>query len=151
MSALAELASSRELLANLTARELRGKYKRSVLGWAWSLINPVAMAIVYTAVFSGFLGAQAPVGDPSEIHVFALWLLCGLLPWNFLATGMTLSMSALTVNSNLVKKVWFPREILVVATNLAYLVSLVIELVVLAVALGVLSWQVVLYLPFVVL
>ena len=151
MSALAELASSRELLANLTARELRGKYKRSVLGWAWSLINPVAMAIVFTFVFTVVFKADTPLGDPSGIEIFALFLLCGLLPWNYLATGMTLAMSTLTTNANLVKKVYFPREILVVATTLAYLVSLVIELAVLGVVLGILSWEIVLYVPGVVL
>ena len=151
MSALAELASSRELLANLTARELRGKYKRSVLGWAWSLINPVAMAIVFTFVFTVVFKADTPLGDPSGIEIFALFLLCGLLPWNYLATGMTLAMSTLTTNANLVKKVYFPREILVVATTLAYLVSLVIELCVLGVVLGILSWEIVLYVPGVVL
>jgi ABC-type polysaccharide/polyol phosphate export permease len=58
--ALAELAASRELLANLTLRELRGKYKRTALGWGWSLLNPLAMMAVYSLVFSVLLAIEPP-------------------------------------------------------------------------------------------
>jgi ABC-type polysaccharide/polyol phosphate export permease len=134
MTRLAELSESRELLVNLTLRELRGKYKRSLLGWSWSLVNPLATMAIFTVVFLYFLKVPVPRGDPSGLHVFALFLLCGLLPWNFLANGMTGSMGAVLGNANLIKKVYFPRELLVAATVASWTVSLLVELGVLAAA-----------------
>ena len=131
----AELASSRELMINLTLRELRGKYKRSVLGWTWSLLNPLATMVIFTVVFRFFLKVPVPRGDPSGVKVFAFFLLCALLPWNFLSNGMMGGMGALIGNANLIKKVYFPREVLVAATVAAFDVSLLIELGVLAAAL----------------
>jgi ABC-2 type transport system permease protein len=135
MSRVAELGASRELLINLTLRELRGKYKRSVLGWSWSLLNPLAMMLIFTMVFRIFLKIGVPKGSPSGLANFAFFLLCGLLPWNFLANGMGGSMGGLIGNANLIKKVYFPREILVVANVASWTVSLVIEMAVLCIAL----------------
>ena len=143
MSTIAELSRSRELMVNLTLRELRSKYKRSVLGWAWSLVNPLATMAIFTVVFKLFLKVKEPTGDPSGLKVFPLFLLCGLLPWNFLANSMTGAMGTLVYNGNLVKKVYFPRETLVASNVASWLVSFVIELGVLVVALvivGNLGW-----------
>jgi ABC-2 type transport system permease protein len=84
-------------------------------------------------VFSYFLKVKPPVGH-NGLKNFAFFLLCGLLPWNFLSNGMTGSMGALVGNANLIKKVYFPREILVAASVVSWDVSLVIEMSVLAVA-----------------
>ena len=135
MTSISELATTRDLMVNLTLRELRGKYKRSVLGWTWSLLNPLATMVIFSVVFRFFLKVPVPRGDPSGMKVFAFFLLCGLLPWNFLANGMTGGMGALITNSNLIKKVYFPREVLVAANVASWVVSLLIELAVLAVAL----------------
>jgi ABC-2 type transport system permease protein len=135
MATLSELTSSRELFANLTLRELRGKYKRSTLGWTWSLINPLATMVIFTVVFNFFLKVTPPPGDPSDLNVFAFYLLCGLLPWNYLSNSLTGSMGILLSNANLIKKVYFPREILVAANVAAAGFTLLIELGVLAVAL----------------
>ena len=135
MTSLAELSTSREMLVNLTLRELRGKYKRSLLGWSWSLLNPLATMLIFTLVFRYILKIPVEAGHPSGMKIFAFFLLCGLLPWNFMAAGMTGAMGTLIANANLIKKVYFPREILVVANVLASMVSLLIELAVLAVAL----------------
>lgn len=132
---VAELVDTRELILNLTLRELRGKYKRSVLGWAWSMLNPLSAALIYGLVFRFFLRIGAPVGDPSGMVNFALFLLCGLLPWTMLSNGLNGAMAALVGNGNLVKKVYFPREILVIASTASWLYSFLIELAVLAVAL----------------
>ncbi len=134
MTALGEVVGSRELLWNLTLRELRAKYKRSVLGWSWSLVNPLVTMALFTVVFGVVLRADPDRGDPSGLDVFALWLLCGLLPWNFLATTLSGGAGALVGNGNLIKKVWFPRETLVGATVGANLVTLVLELAVLTAA-----------------
>ena len=135
MTTLSELVASRELLVNLTLRELRGKYKRSVLGWTWSLLNPLATMAIFTVVFAYFLKVDVPPGEPSGLDVFALYLLCGLLPWNLLSNGMSGSMGSLLGNSNLIKKVYFPREILVIANVASWVVAFLIEMAVLALVL----------------
>lgn len=135
MAAVSELLASRELMINLTLRELRGKYKRSVLGWAWSLLNPLATMLIFGIVFRLFLKVPVPTGDRSGLTNFALFLLCALLPWNFLSNGITGGMGALVGNANLIKKVYFPREVLVAANVASWVVSFGIELGVLAVAL----------------
>jgi ABC-type polysaccharide/polyol phosphate export permease len=138
MTTLAEYAATRELLGNLTQRELRGKYKRSALGWAWSLINPLALAAIFTFVFGVvFQGRLEAVGNSelSGIAAYPLFLLCGLLPWAFMSNGITGSIGALVSNANLVKKVYFPREVLIGANILSWLVSLLIELSVLGLVL----------------
>src|SRR5687767_12024781 len=112
MTSVLELRRHRELFANLTLRELRGKYKRSALGWGWSLVNPLAQMVIFSLVFGVFFDFDPPRGDPSGLRVFAFFLLCGLLPWTFLANGVINGMGSLLANANLVKKVWFPRELL---------------------------------------
>lgn len=134
MTSLAELRDSRELLVNLTQREVRGKYKRSVLGQAWSLLNPLAQVLVFTLVFSLFLRIRPDVGDPSGLQNFALQLLAALLPWAFFANAVTGGMGSLLTNANLVKKVYFPREVLVASAVLALDVTFALELLVLLVA-----------------
>jgi len=150
MTTLAEYAATRELLGNLTQRELRGKYKRSALGWAWSLINPLALAAIFTFVFGVvFQGRLEAVGNSqlSGIAAYPLFLLSGLLPWAFMSNGITGSIGALVSNANLVKKVYFPREVLIGANVLSWVVSLLIELSVLGVVLLAFGNIWVLYLP----
>ena len=135
MSTLAELSRSRELFWNLTLRELRTRYKRSALGWAWSMLNPLATMLIYTFVFVTLLESDAPVGDPSGLRAYGIFILCAILPWNFMAVGVGTSMGAVLGNAGLVKKVAFPREHLVLASVAASLVTLFIEIGVLSVVL----------------
>jgi ABC-2 type transport system permease protein len=151
MTKLSELAGSRDLMVNLTLRELRGKYKRSVLGWGWSLLNPLATMAIFTAVFSVILKIKPPTGDPSGLKNFAFFLLCGLLPFNYLSNCMMGGMGTLVVNANLIKKTYFPREILVFANVASWLVAFLIELGVLSVALLVVGNFVLPWLPVVIL
>lgn len=144
---LTDLSSSKELFVNLTLRELRSKYKRSVLGWTWSLLNPLTSLLIYGFVFAIIFGAKADKGDPSGLDNFAMFLMCGLLPYNFLSNGLNGGMGALIGNGNLVKKVYFPREILVAASTASWLVSFLIELAVLAVALVFFGNVLVLWIP----
>ena len=88
MQTLREIASRRELFVNLTLRELRSKYKRSVLGWAWSMLNPLTTLVIYATVFGIFLRVEPDTGDPSGLKNFAMFLMCGLLPYTFLANGL---------------------------------------------------------------
>jgi ABC-type polysaccharide/polyol phosphate export permease len=147
VTAAAELLSARELFSNLTLRELRSKYKRSWLGWTWSMINPLAYTAIYTVVFKYFLHAVAPPGA-NGLNIYALWLLCALLPWNFFQTAVTTSIGSLTGNANLIKKSYFPRQLLPIASVSAALVSHFIEMGLLVVALVAFGdYQALIYLP----
>lgn len=128
MTTLAEYRSSRELFNNLTLRELRSKYKRSFLGWAWSLVTPLANTLVFTVIFGVVFKAKVPVGGPSDLHAYALWLLCAMLPWNYFQNGVMGSVGSLIGNGNLIKKTYFPRELLPASTVGAALVSHLIEM-----------------------
>lgn len=112
MSYIRELIASRELLANLVARDVKGKYRRTVLGQLWSLINPLALMLVYTIVFSFIFRAEPRPGDPSGLEIYPLWLMTGLLPWLFFTRVVNGAISALVGNASLIKKVYFPRVVL---------------------------------------
>jgi ABC-2 type transport system permease protein len=146
---LSEFRGTRELLSNLVLRELRGRYKRSILGWAWSLINPLATVLIYWLVFSVFLKVEPPRGDPSGLKSFVLFLLCGLLPYRFLAESISGATDSLLMNANLVKKVYFPRELVVLSTIGSLLVTFLIELGVLLVMLLIFGNMVLPWIPLV--
>jgi len=126
------VAAAHELLWNLTLRELRTKYRKSVLGWTWSMLNPLATVAIYSFVFGHLFGAVAPKGVNSDVQTFALYLLCALLPWSFFTLVTNLGMSSLVANAGLVKKVAFPREVLVFSNSLHGIVQFSIEMVLLA-------------------
>lgn len=147
MSLLTDASQNRDLVVNLTLRELRGKYKRSVLGWAWSLLNPLATMAIYALVFGVLLKIQPPVGDPSGLHNFPAYLLCGLLAWNFFSGSINGSMMALLGNAGIIKKVYFPRQILVYSTVLALDTSFLLELAVLGVFLLILGNMILPWIP----
>ena len=147
MSTWSELVGSRELLTNLTMREVRGKYKRTVLGQGWSLLNPLASIAIFSLVFGFLLKAGPPKGDPSGLDLFGLWLACGLLPWAFFSGAVLAAMQTLIVNANLVKKVYFPREVLVGSTVFSFVVTFLVELAVLTVLLLVFGGGPLLWLP----
>lgn len=150
MTALADLRSSRELLVNLTRREVTGKYKRSVLGQGWSLVNPIATLLIYSIVFGILIRVPPGIGDPSGLENFTFFLACALLPWAFFQNALNGGMGALLGNANLVKKVWFPREVLVASTVLSWVVTFAIELGVLVLALLLIGANPLPYLPVVV-
>lgn len=104
-----ELFATRELLANLTMREVKGKYRRTFFGQLWSLINPLATMLVYTIVFSFIFRARPAVGDPSGLNIYPLWLMSGLLPWMFFTRVVSGGLASITSNAGLIKKVYFPR------------------------------------------
>lgn len=128
MHAVTDVYRSRELLWNLTLRELRTKYRRSFLGWAWSMLNPLSQILIYGFVFGTLFDATAPVGVPSGLDNFAFFLLCGLLPWNFFALITSLGLAAVSSNSGLVRRVAFPREVLVFSNVLHAAVQFSIEM-----------------------
>ncbi len=125
---LRELARYRHAIVQLTLRELKARYKNTVLGFFWSLLNPIGMMLVFTAVFTVFL-------PNNGIGNYPLFVLCGLLPWNFLSAGVMTGISSITSNANLVTKVYFPRAIIPIASVAANLVNFLLALVVLFVVL----------------
>lgn len=124
---LRELLRYRSLVLNLVLRDLKSRYKRSVLGFLWSLLNPLAMMLVFTVVFTIIM--------PSKIENYPIFLLCGLLPWNFFTGALMVSINSVAGNANLVKKVYFPREVLPISAVLASLVNFLLGLAVLFVVL----------------
>lgn len=135
MSYLKEVRDSRELLINLTMREVRGQYKRTVFGQLWSLANPLAQMVIYTFVFGFVLKAHPEPGNPSGLNVFALWLMAGLLPWAFFATVVNSGMGSLVANEGLIQKVYFPRIVLPLSTVGSAAYNWLFEMGVLVVAL----------------
>jgi ABC-type polysaccharide/polyol phosphate export permease len=151
MSSAVELVARRELLWNLTLRELRGRYKRSLLGWGWSLLNPIAFMVIYTFAFSVLIDVEPDPGNPSGLDSYALFLMCALLPWQFFNVSVTTAMGSVVTNGALVRKVAFPREHLVVSTVAAGVFTLAVELCVLAIALAFFGNVVLVWIPMIVL
>jgi lipopolysaccharide transport system permease protein len=154
MRYLKELLKSRELLANLTMREIRGKYKRTVFGQLWSLVNPLALMLIYTFVFSLIFRIQPDVGNPSGLNNFALWLLCGLLPWTFFSTVINLGVGSLVANVGLIQKVAFNRIVLplslVGSAGYNWLFEMGVLIIALTIAVGLLGGVMVQWIPLVV-
>jgi lipopolysaccharide transport system permease protein len=146
-----ELFSSRELLANLTLREIKGKYKRTVFGQLWSLANPLAQMLIYTFIFSVIFRQPPQIGSPSGIKVYALFLLCGLLPWLFFAAVVNAGTGSLVANASLVQKVYFPRVVLPLSQVGAVGFNWLFEMAVLVIALSIVGAFVLPWLPMVLL
>jgi ABC-2 type transport system permease protein len=137
---LDQLWRYRELLASLIRRDLKVRYKGSVLGFFWSMLNPAVFLAVYYVVFQLVL--------QSGIPRFAIWLLSGLLVWNLFTTSLSAACRSVVANANLVKKVAFPREILAIAPVGAAVVHFFLQSIVLVLALVLLRHAVALaYLP----
>ncbi|MGD1995619.1 MAG: ABC transporter permease [Anaerolineae bacterium] len=132
MRSLRELWQYRELVRNLVIRDLKARYKNSVLGVAWSWLNPLMMMAVYTVVFKVLAGR-------SSLPDYPVFILCALLPWNFFSTSVSQATNSIVVSAPLVKKVYFPRETLPISVVLGNLVNFLIALPVfflLALAMG---------------
>lgn len=139
---------TRELLVNLTMREVRSQFKRTTLGRLWSFINPLATIAIYSMVFGYILQSPIQPGINSGIHLFALFLASALIPWTFLAGAIMGGMGSIVNNSGLLSKVYFPRFILPVSTILAMSVTFAIELSLLTVIMAIVGgWKVLLFIP----
>ena len=120
---LRELWLYRELAQNLVVRDLKVRYKNSALGILWSLLNPLLMMLVFTAVFTVLKGLP--------IAKFPAFVLVGLLPWQFFQDAVGGATASIVGNSHLINKVYFPREILIIAGVLSNLVNFLIAMVLL--------------------
>jgi len=109
MSQLQTIWNHRPLVANFAQRELKSRYRRSLLGWTWSLINPLSTILIYTLVFSTiFRAAPPPMGNGTEN--FALYLFSGIVSWNLFATMVTGPMDWLAGVADLLRKIRFPPD-----------------------------------------
>lgn len=132
---LRQAAAHRNLLYLLSLKELRTRYKKSVLGWAWSLLNPLTQMLIFSVIFLYVFKADPPTGDPSGTKNFPLYFLSGALPFNFFSISVGVAIGSLQGGAGLIKKVQFPHEHLVFSVMVAQFVTLLIELAVLSVAL----------------
>jgi len=128
MGVYADLFRYRELFGSLFRRDLRAKYKGSVLGLAWSLANPIALMLVYLLVFSVFWKAPA-----TDLDHYWLFLLCGLPAWVFFATSLQAASRSLLENANLIRKVRFPRQLVPLANVATQLVAFAVMLAIVVV------------------
>lgn len=108
---LKELYRYRALIQNLVSRELKARYRGTVLGFLWSFVNPLLLMIIYTIVFGLIIGPRDPAFGGSP-WLYALFLFCGVLPWTWFASSSIESANVLMIQGNLIKKILFPVEIL---------------------------------------
>lgn len=125
---LQQLFRYRALIASLVARELKARYRGSVLGFFWSFVNPLLLLLIYTFVFTIVL----PGVHPPDLEPFALFMFCGILPWAWFSSSLLEASNVLVAGGNLIRKVLFPAEILPIVTVLAGLVHFGLGLPILA-------------------
>lgn len=149
MTAVTQLWAYRNLIYNLAQRELRSRYKKSVLGWLWSLINPASTLLIYSMVFGFFLKQSPPyVAANGHTDVYALYLFAGLWVWNYFNGTVMGSIVALQASGPLLNKVYFPPACPAIANTVTVLLQAFIEsaiLTVIMLLLGNLGWSVVLF------
>ncbi len=114
--ALREISQHTDLLRNLVVRDLKVRYRGSILGFAWSLLNPLLMMGVFTLVFQ-------VLSPNNPIERYPLFLMAALVPWLFTQQALTSAMRSITSNAQLIKKVYFPRELLPISAVLASFVN----------------------------
>ena len=140
MNLLKELYSYRELLKTNVKKEIRGKYKGSLLGVLWSFINPLLQVVVYAIIFPYLMRGTS--------EHYLVYLITGIIPWTFFITSVNQGMTTVRANAGIIKKVYFPREILPISVVLSQLVNFLISCIIIVVfcigdVVG-LSWHIIL-------
>ena len=115
---LRALVKYRGLIQTLVTRDLKARYRGSVLGFFWSFFNPLLLMAVYTFVFTTIM----PGAHPADIQPYGLFFFCGILPWTWFSSSLTEASNVLISGGNLIKKVLFPAEVLPIVTVLANMV-----------------------------
>ncbi len=145
MKIFKELFQYRELFKTNVKKEIRGKYKGSFLGILWSFINPLLMVAVYAIVFPYIM--RVPIDN------YLIFVICGVIPWNFFTSCLSQGTTSISLNGNLIKKVYFPREILPISVVTSGLINFLISNIIILIfvlfsGLG-LSWHIV-FLPLII-
>jgi ABC-2 type transport system permease protein len=130
LKTLQEWAQYREMFIGLVHREVRVRYRGSVLGVAWTLMNPLLQMLIYTLVFSTIMRTGIP-----EYGVFVF---CGLLPWTWFSSSLAQGAASIVSNAGLIRKIYFPSEMLPVVAVAANLINFLLAFPIL---LGVLAWH----------
>lgn len=127
MNKIREIYHYRTMIASLIKRDLRGRYKGSVLGFAWTFLNPLLQLLVYTMVFSTIMR--------SGIEDYYLFLFVALIPWIFFSASLTGGSSCVWAQKEMVKKIYFPREVLPIAHVTCQLVNMLLSFIIVFLAL----------------
>lgn len=122
MNAIKELYEYRTMISSLIKRDLRGRYKGSVLGFAWTFLNPLLQLAVYTLVFSAIMRAG--------IEDYYLFLFVALIPWIFFSSSVSAGASCIMAQKEMVKKIYFPREVLPISHVTCQLVNMFFSFIV---------------------
>ncbi|MDQ3069320.1 MAG: ABC transporter permease [Acidobacteriota bacterium] len=124
---LRQLPRYRGLIQTLVVRELKARYRGSLLGYLWSFINPLLLLLIYTFVFTIVMPNKDPDAQP-----YALFMFCGILPWTWFSASLSEASNSLIANGNLIKKVLFPAEVLPIVSVLTNMVHFFFGLPILA-------------------
>lgn len=147
MNIFKELYEYREMIMGLVRRELRGRYKASILGFMWTLINPLLQLAVYTLLFSVIM--------KSPIPSYYLHLFVALVPWIFFSTSVAGGTTCVVRSKEMVKKIYFPREVLPISFVLSAFVNMLLSFIIIFVVIILSGWgmnfKALLYLPIVML
>src|SRR5262245_38304934 len=125
---LRQLLRYRGLIQSLVARELKARYRGSVLGFVWSFVNPLLLLLIYSFVFTVVLPNQT-----EGIQPYALFMFCGILPWTWFSSSLSDAAGSLIAGGNLIKKVMFPAEVLPLVSVLTNMVHFFLGLPILIV------------------
>lgn len=122
MQLVKNLYNYRELLKSNVKKEIRGKYKGSFLGVLWSFINPLLQVAVYAIVFPYIMRVQT--------ENYLIYLIIGIIPWTFFTTVINQGMVTVRINAGIIKKVYFPREILPISVAVSGLINFLISCII---------------------
>ena len=127
MKLIKELWHYREMIISLVKRDLKGRYKGSAMGFLWTMINPLLQLAVYTFVFSVIM--------PSGVERFYLFLFVALVPWLFFSTCLSTGTTVIFAQQEMVKKIYFPRQILPISFTISQFVNMLLSFVVIFIVL----------------
>jgi len=118
------LYNNKELLFQLTLRQIKSRYKQSVLGISWAILKPIGMMVVFTVIFSKFMKV------PSDGIPYPIFSYCALLPWTFFSTSLSSGINSMTSNVSLIQQIYFPRIIFPLTAVMSSFVDFVIASVI---------------------
>ncbi|MCX5757891.1 MAG: ABC transporter permease [Candidatus Hydrogenedentes bacterium] len=124
-----DLVANRGLLRDVVWRELRARYRNAMMGFLWAVVQPVMMMGILLFVFGYLLGDIMQARGLRSERPSAVFLLCGLVPWQFLCVALACGTHSLVESQELIKKVYFPREVIPLAAVINCLVNLIVGFV----------------------
>ena len=127
LSKIKEIYDYREMIVSMIRRDLRGRYKASVLGFLWTFLNPLFQLFIYTMVFSIIMRAN--------IEDFYIYLFIGLVPWNFFSASLAGGSSCVIAQENLIKKIYFPRLVLPITYVTSAFVNMLLTFIIIFIVL----------------